>query len=157
MIDDDATESIKAWNYKYLVLGNKITELENNQDKIVKLLAYLLLTQLLEFELRRFIPDIDSHIGRKKQQLFDDIKGCTLGQLCTIIREYNLNWLSKLSTTLDEIVTVRNELQHHMFDEGYTLSEIQDKAIEDTPKVKHAMGIMDDIIDDFIGISYGNL
>lgn len=150
MINDDLTDNIKAWNYKYLALGRKIGELEINQDRVVKLLAYLLKTQLVEFELRRFIPDIDSYIGRKKTRTFNDIRSQTLGQLSAIIKDYSLEWLQKLSQNLDDTVKIRNELQHHLFDEGYTLNETEKMAIEGMPKAQLALNEMDNIIDEII-------
>lgn len=127
-------EKIVDWNTKNKFLKNEISKLENAKTfPIFTIIAFLLKSQLIEFELKQLITSLDQHIHfsstskilkrktRTPKELDD--KRMTLGRLKDEVLQFEGNFLDDLKNSLSTLVDLRNTFVHKLFNPG-TINEL---------------------------------
>ena len=121
---------IVDWQMKNQFLIGEVSKLEKGKKfPIFIIMAFLLKSQLIEFELKQLITGLDLHFLkttiRKPNQL--DEKRFTLGRLRNEINKYEGSFLDDLKRYLSSLVTLRNEFVHELFNPG-SINELVTKA-----------------------------
>lgn len=122
-----AFQRVVDWRVKNRFLKDQISNLEKlGSFPIIGISMFLLKTQLVEFELKQLITAIDlhahfrgisKHIKTRTPKDLDDQK-MTLGVLKNEIYRYRFKFLNKLKSDLSELVKIRNEFVHGLFNPG---------------------------------------
>lgn len=147
-----AFQKIVDWKVKNQFLINQISSLEKLKGfPIMGTSAFLLKTQLVEFELKQLISSLDLHAHfthqlwwkRKKARtpVQLDKQKLTLGGLKKEIEKYKFEFLKGLNAHLIKLVELRNEFVHALFN----LGSIKDLIVKSERGLRSANKVIEDI------------
>lgn len=135
----DLPESLKPyfkWLEKIEILKAQVDFLEETtKHEATMVSVFLLKSQLIEFELKQLISELDLKINeelnkkdykrkiRTPRDLSSDYN-CTLGKLITILCEFEGERLDKLKNMLLKLKTPRNSFTHKLFDPDISIDDI---------------------------------
>jgi len=140
------------WNVKIKFLKDQILEIEKRKDlKIAPVFSFILKSQLIEWEIKQLITELDLHLSfsnssevlRKKiitPREMDEQKW-TLGKLIAEFKKYKGEFLKDLQTRLEKFNDLRNKFVHHLFNPG----SIEDLMKEAEQGLELANRIINDI------------
>ncbi len=154
----EAAEFIISWQTKMDFLNSQINALGKLSDfPIVAISVFLLKTQLVEFELKQLITEIDLHLGfsssskiiRRKSLTPIEMERWTLGQLRDHLMRYDSKVLSTLQQDLKGLNDLRREFAHKLFDSSKDVISLTkdseksiplaNKVLDEIEKVKKAL------------------
>lgn len=144
-------ESILPWQIKMDFLKNQISALEKlSQFPIIAISVFLLKSQLIEFELKQLITEIDLHLGfssnskiiRRRTLKPVDMDGWSLGKIRKHLLTYNSKTFTTLQQELKKLVDLRNMFTHKLFSSSRDISSLTKDSEKAIPL---ANKIMDEI------------
>lgn len=116
------------WMGKDLFLKDGISKIEKFKNPIFQIAAFLLKTQLIEFELKQLISAFDLHLyfsnyseilkRKTKTPKEMDERRMTLGKLNKELNDYEGDFLDDLKANLEELNKFRNKFVHQLFGPG---------------------------------------
>jgi len=153
---NNTSKSIVEWWAKIRLLKDQINKLEQLKDApIIAIAAFLLKSQIIEFELKQLIFSIDlyiysntSGVFRRRVRTPRDLDNLTLRKLVREIEQFvnksdiliktqtnksknkQLDTLGKLKKNLNELVNKRDKLTHHLFDSGKNIRDLNNDALK---------------------------
>lgn len=134
----ELADKIVGWRIKNEFLKKEIAKLDKNSNFLIfSIAAFLLQTQLIEFELKQLIPKLDQHLFfsstskvlNRKTRTPKDLNDTqlTLGNLKFEINGFEGNFLTNLQSNLQKLVKLRNHFVHELFNLG-TINELIKKS-----------------------------
>jgi len=153
-----AAEFIVAWQTKMDFLKNQISALGKLSDfPIVAISVFLLKAQLVEFELKQLITEIDLHLGfsnssqiiRRKRLKPVEMDDWSLGRIRKHLLTYDSKMLSALQQELKKLVDLRNIFTHKLFSSSKDVNSLTkdsektiplaDKVLDEIERVKKTL------------------
>lgn len=140
-------ELILPWQIKMDFLKNQISALEKlSQFPTIAISVFLLKSQLIEFELKQLITEIDLHLGfsssskiiRRRILKPDNTDDWSLGKIRKHLLTYDSKTLATLQQGLKKLVDLRNMFTHKLFSSSRdvdSLTKDSEKAIPLANKV----------------------
>jgi hypothetical protein len=130
---------LQSWRIKVDFLKDQIDKLAKLKDfPIFCIAAFLLKTQIIEFELKEMFISLDLEVAIKLRISNSDLTreirdpsefdNKTLGQIITCFCEYNGIVTVKLKKQLHELNSLRNKFTHHIFDAKTETKSLTDDA-----------------------------
>lgn len=139
MGEAEAKKILVDWLVKINILKDQIEKLEKLKNfPIIAISAFLLKSQIIEFELKQFIFSMDLHLSLqnkskllgKKVRSPKDLEELTLGKLKREIDQFEGERLKELKTNLGYLVGKRNEFTHKLFSQGKDVIKLNKEAEE---------------------------
>lgn len=135
IIKKNALESAKEWFGKIKFIESQIEVLEKiDKFPIIRISAFLLKSQLVEFEIKQLITSLDLQLsfsnrsvilGRKIRTPKDlDSLKLGLGGLIQELREYDSKLLVVLINKLNKFNLIRVKLVHYLLDSESTIKDL---------------------------------
>lgn len=130
---------LQTWRVKVDLLKDQINKLAKLKDfPIFCIAAFLLKSQIVEFELKEMFISLDLEVAIKlrisnsdlTREIRDpsDFDNKTLGQTITCFCEYKGMVTEKLKKQLQDLNALRNKFTHHMFDAKTDIRTLTDDA-----------------------------
>lgn len=135
LISKKFVEQIVSWYAKIDFLKQQLSVLEKLKTfPIIRIATFLLKCQLIEFELKQLIFTLDEHLLENNQsrilkrkvktpKQLDDSK-ITLGGLAKELSNYDGALLKILLRDLNNLVSIRNNFTHRLFDNRFTTNDL---------------------------------
>lgn len=136
---EDAKKKLVNWVFKIRFLKGQIDKLEKLKDApIIAIAAFLLKSQIIEFELRQLIFSLDLHLhSQNKSKLTarkvrtpKDLSQLTLRKLVEEIKEFEGPKLRHLEVKLQPLVNKRDHFTHHLFSSSKDIKVLTKDAEE---------------------------
>jgi len=126
-------KAIYDWYRKIAYLKENIDALELLDFSITKIAGFLLKTQLIEFELRELLSNLDMHMRFASQSSVLKLKTriptyfeekFTLGKLIEEINRFDGEFLANVKPKLGRLRVLRNDFTHHLFSVKSSLDQL---------------------------------
>lgn len=154
-----AAEMIVSWQAKMDFLKGQIDAFGKLSDfPIVAISVFLLKAQLIEFELKQLITEIDLHLGfsnnsrliRRKTLKPVEMERWTLGQLRDHLMRYDSKVLTTLQQKLKKLNDLRRQFAHSLFGSSKDVRSLTNdsekaiplanKVLEEIERIKKILG-----------------
>jgi len=139
MDESELRKRLVDWLVKIKFLKDQIGKLENLKNfPIFAISAFLLKSQLIEFELKQVIFSLDlylyfqnrSKILKKVVRTPKDLDDLTLGKLVREVEQFEGDRLEDLKANLRALASKRNEFNHRLFSQGKDVTKLSIDAEE---------------------------
>ena len=128
-------EPFRGWLEKNHIFLEDIEKLKKNNNNRYKILAFLLETQFMEFQLIDLLqelklvadtnPDIIKFVGKKQTE---ELYKLTLGQLYRELYEYESDFLKNLKPLIEKLNEDRIRFTHYLFTSIKGINEVIKEA-----------------------------
>ncbi len=141
-VAEKVLEMMLSWQAKMSFLKDQIAALERlSEFPIMAISVFLLKSQLVEFELKQLITEIDLHLGfsgssqiiRRKALKPIDMDDWTLGKIRKHLLTYDSKTLTTLQQELKKLVYLRNMFAHKLFSSSKDTKSLTKEALEAIP------------------------
>lgn len=132
---EEHEEPFKGWLEKNRILLEDVEKLKKNNNNRYKILAFLLETQFIEFQLIDLLqelklvsdtnPDIIKFVGKKQTE---ELYKFTLGQLYRELYKYKSGFLKNLKPLIEKLNTERIRFAHYLFTSIKGINEVINEA-----------------------------